>query len=99
MSASEASPCPMMLGHFSYFLDKQFEARSAGSQQDFGKSSRSLTTWRTFGDGVLGFISGNDAVAIHSHNSLKRIAFSSSGKRYCSEELAVALKQLLESQH
>ena len=98
MSASEASPCPMMLGHFSHFLDKQFEARSDGSLQDAGKSFGADSTWRTFGDGVLGFISGNDAVAIHSHKSLKRIASSSSGKRSCSRELAVALKQLLESQ-
>lgn len=64
LDISEASACPLMIGHVTHALDRHFKERA--DDPDAG----SLGIWRTFATGVLAIVAGERDTAVMARNRL-----------------------------
>ena len=64
LDLSEASACPLMLGHVTHAIDRALGSRP-GTDSD-----RARATWRRFGEALLALVAGAPEVAAHRRAEL-----------------------------
>lgn len=66
LDVSEASACPLMIGHVSHAMDRHFRARGDGSTPP----ATDLAAWRRFAAGILATVSQDQATSKAAEDSL-----------------------------
>ncbi len=88
LDVSEASACPLMIGHITHVLDRHFNFRADGSVPP----SKSQEAWLVFTTGLLSVVSGEKAVAAAARISLQNAAQISCTRQMVPEITALEIK-------
>ena len=88
LDVSEASACPMMIGHLAYALDRHFRSRARGD--DRGQRG----VWRVFAEGLFAVVSGERDTAEEAINFLAGPAAGTTCAVELGQELSRALVEV-----
>lgn len=87
LDVSQASACPLMIGHVAHAMDRHFDVRS----EDAPIST--LATWRKFATGLLAILSGERATA-----AAMRLALAESASQIaCAAEMSSEIRRVGEA--